>query len=205
MTSRAQHWESIYSAKGGDEVSWFEANPEVSTRLVLRAGVPGSVVDVGAGASALADALLAAGVAHVTLLDLSVRALAATSSRLAEQGLQVTTVAADVLTYAFDETFDVWHDRAVFHFLTDDADRASYVAQVRRALLPGGLLVVGTFAEDGPETCSGLPVRRYGTEALVEAFGSGFSPEHDKRVEHRTPWGAVQPFTWVVLRRAEPA
>jgi SAM-dependent methyltransferase len=197
----ASHWEGVYAAKGREDVSWYEESPEVSTRLVLSDGVPGSVVDVGAGASTLPDALLDAGVEHVTLLDLSMSALALTSVRLDERANRVTTIVADVLTHAFDEQYDVWHDRAVFHFLVEPQQRAAYVGQVSRALAPGGLLVVGTFAADGPESCSGLPVRRYDADALVAELGPGFTLVRTERAEHHTPWDSVQPFTWVVLRR----
>ncbi|QBR91273.1 class I SAM-dependent methyltransferase [Nocardioides euryhalodurans] len=197
----SSHWEGVYAAKGREDVSWYEESPEVSTRLVLSDGVPGSVVDVGAGASTLPDALLDAGVEHVTLLDLSMSALALTSVRLDERANRVTTIVADVLTHAFDEQYDVWHDRAVFHFLVEPQQRAAYVGQVSRALAPGGLLVVGTFAADGPESCSGLPVSRYDTDALVAELGPGFTLVHTERAEHHTPWDSVQPFTWVVLQR----
>ena len=197
----ASHWEGVYAAKGREDVSWYEESPAVSTRLVLSDGVPRSVVDVGAGASTLPDALLDAGVEHVTLLDLSMSALALTSVRLDERANRVTTIVADVLTHAFDEQYDVWHDRAVFHFLVEPQQRAAYVGQVSRALAPGGLLVVGTFAADGPESCSGLPVSRYDADGLVAALGPGFTLVHTERAEHHTPWDSVQPFTWVVLRR----
>jgi SAM-dependent methyltransferase len=169
--------------------------------LVLTDGVPATVIDVGAGASGLPDALLDAGVGRVTLLDLSMGALALTSARLGERANAVTTVVGDVLTHDFDEQYDVWHDRAVFHFLTEPEQRAAYARQVRRAVVPGGLVVIGTFASDGPETCSGLPVARYDAEALASELGEGFDLVESRRAEHHTPWDAVQPFTWVVLRR----
>jgi SAM-dependent methyltransferase len=196
----AGHWEQVY-ASGRDRVSWYEETPTLSTELLLSDGVPGHVLDVGAGASTLPDALLDAGVDHVTLLDLSMTALALTSVRLDERANRVTTIVADVLTHTFDEQYDAWHDRAVFHFLVEAEQRAAYSAQVRAALRPGGLLVVGTFAEDGPDSCSGLPVVRYDADALVAELGDGFTRVDARRAEHHTPWDSVQPFTWVVLRR----
>jgi len=196
----AAHWEQVY-ASGRDQVSWYEEAPTLSTGLLLSDGVPGHVIDVGAGASTLPDALLDAGVEHVTLLDLSMSALALTSVRLDERANRVTTIVADVLTHSFDEQYDAWHDRAVFHFLVQDEQRSAYVAQVRDALRPGGLLVIGTFAEDGPESCSGLPVVRYDADALAAVFGDDFTRVDTRRAEHHTPWDSIQPFTWVVLRR----
>ena len=200
-TDSSTHWETVWAGKGRESVSWYEESPDTSTALVLSGGVPRSVIDVGAGASMLLDA----GVDHVTLLDLSMSALALTSVRLEQRAHRVTTIVGDVLTAGFDEQYDVWHDRAVFHFLVEPEQRAAYVAQVVRALAPDGLLVVGTFAEDGPETCSGLPVARYDADALVSELGGaggGFSLVETRRAEHHTPWDSVQPFTWVVLRRS---
>ena len=197
---RQDHWEGVYAEKSLDDVSWFEATPETSLELVLSGGVPHDVVDVGAGASALVDGLLDAGVEQVTLLDLSSSALAATRARLGDRAAAATTVCGDVLTWAPSTAYDVWHDRAVFHFLTEAADREAYRDRVFSALRPGGLLVVGTFAADGPEQCSGLPTSRYDAAGLAAAFGDGFELVHTRRTEHHTPWGTIQPFTWVVLR-----
>jgi SAM-dependent methyltransferase len=198
----AAYWEQVYAEKGREDVSWYEETPATSARLILADGVPDSVVDVGAGASTLPDVLLEAGVGHVTLVDLSLSALALTQARLDHLANRVDTVVGDVLAWTPDRAYDVWHDRAVFHFLTDAADRAAYVAVLRRALAPGGRVVVATFAEDGPEQCSGLPVCRYSAEELAGELGEGFDLVHAERVEHTTPWGTVQPFTALVLRRA---
>ena len=195
------HWEQVYAEKPRDQVSWYEERPTTSSELVLSGGVPRSVIDVGAGASMLPDVLLEAGVEQVTLLDLSMSALALTAVRLEAQGQRATTIVADVLSHDFEEQYDVWHDRAVFHFLVEAGQRAAYASQLRAALRPGGLAVLGTFAEDGPEQCSGLPVARYDAASLAGELGEGFTLVESRRAEHHTPWDAVQPFTWVVLRR----
>lgn len=195
----AAHWDAVYSSKAADEVSWFQREPEVSLRLLQAAldGRPGRVVDVGAGASVLGDRLVATGW-QVTLLDVSAEALAGARARL---GDGATYVVADVLDWDPTEPVDAWHDRAVFHFLTDAADRSRYTALATRAVRTGGVVVLGAFAEDGPEQCSGLPTTRWSAAGLAAAFGAGWSLERSEREEHTTPWGAVQPFTWVVLRR----
>ena len=197
----AAHWERVY-ARGPEQASWYEESPDLSTELVLSDGVPGSVIDVGAGASLLPDALLDAGVERVALIDLSMTALALTATRLEERANRVTTMVGDVLTHRFDEHYDVWHDRAVFHFLTEREQREVYAAQARRAVRPGGLVVIGAFAEDGPDVCSGLPVERYDAASLAAELGEGFTLVVSRRAEHHTPRDAVQPFTWVVLRRS---
>ncbi len=204
MTDRAAYWDQVYAANAPESVSWYEPTPETSVRLVLSQGLPESVIDVGAGTSTLADELLEGGVPRVTTLDISLRALSLAHHRVGEQGLanRLTTIVGDVVGWTPDETYDVWHDRAVFHFLTDPADRAAYVDRVRTAV-PGGLVVVGTFAEDGPETSSGLPTVRYDAAGLAEEFADGFDVVTSERIEHHTPSGATQPFTWAVLRHVE--
>jgi SAM-dependent methyltransferase len=197
----ATHWDRVH---GGDERerSWFREDPGPSFRLVHDAasGPDAPVIDVGAGTSRLVDRLLAAGHTDVTVLDVSATALARLSERLGPDP-RVTAVIDDVRDWRPDRTYDVWHDRATFHFLVDDAEAAAYVASARTAVREGGHAVIATFAPDAPETCSALPVRRRDAAALAEAFGSAFELVHDEREEHRTPGGALQPFTWVVLRR----
>lgn len=196
--STSEHWNAVYGTKSAHEVSWFQADPATPLRLLAaHAPVPASVVDVGTGASLLADRLMDGGWRDVTVLDVSEEALAVVRGRL---GGRVTAVVADVLRWSPERTFDAWHDRAVFHFLVDPADRDRYVAVAQAAVARDGVLVVGTFAADGPEQCSGLPTARYDAEELAALF-RGFVLEHAEREEHVTPWGATQPFTWVVLRR----
>ncbi len=200
---RRQHWEHVYTTRADTEVSWFQREPLISLRLIeALAPANGSVIDVGGGASLLVDGLLERGFTDLTVLDISDHALDRVRERLGDRGRLVTLLRRDVVAWEPDRTFDIWHDRAVFHFLTDPAARDRYVANATRAVRRGGALVVATFAEDGPVQCSGLPVSRWSAPALEAAFSPRFSPLGREREEHVTPAGVVQPFTWVALRRA---
>ena len=200
---RRLHWDRVFEERGPAGVSWYERSPRMSLEMIglTGAGPQEAVVDVGGGASPLAGALVARGFGDVTVLDLSEVALLTARARLDPAGAGVRWVHADVLDWTANRTYGLWHDRAVFHFLVDADDRERYLATTRSAVRPGGHVVVGTFAEDGPATCSGLPVARYGTQALVDAFGAEFALVGARRHEHRTPGGSVQPFTWVAMRR----
>ena len=198
------HWDGVYASRSAEQVSWFQSRPSTSLRLIARAAAPAAgvaVVDIGAGASTLAGALLDAGYDDVTLLDISAEALDAVVRQLADRAGEVTRVEADLLTWEPGRAFDVWHDRAVFHFLRSTADIATYVDLASRALRPGGALVLGTFAEDGPTSCSGLSTTRYSSEQLAAVFAPAFALEHTEREQHQTPQGTTQLFTWVLLRR----
>lgn len=202
MNSRA-HWEQVYKTKGPDQVSWYQAEARLSRRLIERVSPDrgAHIIDVGAGASTLVDGLLAAGYHEITVVDLSPAALAVAQQRLGDRAAIVNWKAADVLTASFAPArFDVWHDRAVFHFLTAATDRAQYVAQVRTALRPGGHALVATFAEDGPTRCSGLDVARYSPAALHGEFGDDFEMLESHRELHTTPAGAQQAFTYCLCR-----
>jgi trans-aconitate methyltransferase len=200
----AEHWDEIYATRAVDQVSWFQRRPVTSLRLVEAAAPDRSaaIVDVGSGASSLVDRLLDDGHRDLTLVDVSARALDVVRMRLGDRAGRVTFVRSDVLDWAPDRGFDVWHDRAVFHFLTDDDDRARYVERATAAVRPGGLLIVATFAADGPTHCSGLPVRRHSADDLARTFAPAFTRQADEREEHVTPAEVVQPFSWIVLRRS---
>ena len=202
--SRQAHWQGVYTAKGEQEVSWFQARPELSLALIAAAGEPPrtSIVDVGGGASRLPDALLDAGCQDVTVLDISEAARATSRSRLGASANKVNWIAADVTTWEPSRRFDVWHDRAVLHFLTDAADRAAYVQRLYKALRSEGTAIIGTFALDGPEKCSGLPVVRYDATKLAETLGGSFTLVESRRHQHPTPWGTTQRFQFSVFRRA---
>ena len=200
---RRRHWDRVFEERGPTGVSWYERSPRMSLKMIglTGAGPQEAVLDVGGGASPLAGALLAGGFADVTVLDLSEVALRASRARLGSIGARVLWLNADVLDWMPDRTYGLWHDRAAFHFLIDAEDRERYVTTARSAVRPGGHAVVGTFAEDGPATCSGLPVARYDAQGLVNAFGADFALVGSRRHEHRTPGGSVQSLTWVVMRR----
>ena len=201
--SRQDHWENVYTSKGESQLSWFQETPALSLELIELAGVVRSsaIVDIGGGASRLADSLVSRGYEDVTVLDLSAAALAAARSRIGEEANRVTWIAADVTAWEPSRSYDLWHDRAAFHFLTLARDQAAYVARLRRALHPGGHAIIGTFASDGPERCSGLVVSRYDANRLAATLGSGFELIDARRHEHVTPWGATQKFQFSTFRR----
>lgn len=196
--STQQHWERVYTTKPATGVSWYSPHLSRSLELIERAtaGREARIIDVGGGASTLVDDLVERGDA-VTVLDLSEQALAVARDRLGPKAARVTWLAADVTTAELPEArYDVWHDRAVFHFLTDADARRRYVAQVRRAVKPGGHVIVATFAPDGPDRCSGLDVVRYDADALHAEFGSPFLKVDSAREVHQTPWGSDQQFVY---------
>lgn len=199
-----EHWEKVYSRKPAEEVSWFQPHAELSLQIIHDNLVPADarIVDVGGGASTLVDDLLASGYTNLTVLDLSGVALQTARSRLGARASAVTWREADVLNAELPANyFDVWHDRAVFHFLLTDDERQRYVAQVLRAVKPGALVIVATFAEDGPEKCSGLPVMRYSADALHSEFGLSFQLLGSVPESHLTPGGNVQRFMYCYCKR----
>ena len=196
------HWENVYRSKAERDVSWFEARPEISLALIAATGVGPNdpVIDVGGGASHLVDALLDAGFANLTVLDLSESALAAAKARLGARSAKVTWIAADVTAWDGPQTCELWHDRAAFHFLTEAKDRAAYATRVARAVRPGGHVIVGTFALDGPERCSGLPVVRHDAGSVGAALGPSFKLVESRNHAHRTPTGTIQRFQFSRFR-----
>jgi len=204
MQSR-EHWERVYTTKSATGVSWYQEHAEQSLRLIHQTGVPvdGAILDVGGGASTLVDDLQREGWTRVSVLDLSAAAMSAARARLGERAAAVRWIEGDILKVSLPEhAYDIWHDRAVFHFLTSEADRRAYVAQVMRSVKPQGHVIVATFAEDGPTQCSGLPVMRYSPAELHGQFGSSFSLLKQEREEHHTPGGVVQKFIYCYCRVA---
>lgn len=197
------HWENVYSSKGEMEVSWFQENPAPSLELIALAGLSAgaAIIDIGGGASRLVDALVEQKIGQITVLDLSAAALDAAKQRLGDRAAGVEWVVADVTTWEPLQTYDLWHDRAAFHFLTGASDRAAYVGHLKSAVRFGGYVIMGTFALDGPERCSGLPIVRYDAGMLGTMLGADFNLIDSRRHDHTTPWGAVQRFQFSTFRR----
>lgn len=198
------HWQDVYTRKSPQEVSWYQPEASTSLALIARTGLgpDAAILDVGGGASTLVDGLLARGFRHITVLDLAEAALAAARERLGERAAGVTWRAGDITTVALPaQAFDLWHDRAVFHFLTTPGARAAWRRQLLAALRPGGFVVLATFADDGPEKCSGLPVCRYSEAGLQAELGEAFELLESRREVHRTPGGNEQRFVYGLFRR----
>lgn len=198
------HWDKVYTTKATNAVSWFQPHADTSVGLIKATGaaLDASIIDVGGGASTLIDDLLALGYTSLTVLDLSAAALAAARQRLGGKASGVRWIEADITRANLpDREFDIWHDRAVFHFLTSPQERAAYVQAVFRAVKPGGHVIVATFAEDGPNQCSGLPVMRYRPDELHAEFGEAFTLLKHEKEAHHTPSGTVQQFVYCYCRR----
>jgi 2-polyprenyl-3-methyl-5-hydroxy-6-metoxy-1,4-benzoquinol methylase len=197
-----QHWNQIYSTKLLEETSWFQDDPATSLRLITSVSdAADSVIDIGAGGSFLVDELLENGYQDVTVLDISDHVLDQVQQRITGKKKSVSVIASDVTSWVPSRKFNVWHDRAVFHFLVEPVAVETYKEVLRQALSSDGVAIIGTFAEDGPESCSCLPIQRYSAEDLVRVFSGDFVLEKSERETHLTPWRAEQSFTWVVLRR----
>lgn len=202
-TSQQDHWTRVYEEKAPSAVSWYQAEPAPSLRALDRfgAGPSSSLIDVGGGASNLVDALLAQGWRDVTVLDIAAPALEAAKARLGPSADQVHWEVADITEWQTSRKYDVWHDRAVFHFLTEPEQREAYRRALETGVTKGGLVILATFALDGPEKCSGLPVQRYDPSSLAAELGSTFQLLEGWRDEHVTPWGSTQSFNWCAFRR----
>jgi len=197
------HWETIYTEKAPDAVSWYRPHLETSLAFIEQAasGRSASVIDVGGGESTLVDDLLARGYENITVLDISQTAIHANRKRLGQASKRVQWIVADITKVDLEPSaFDVWHDRAVFHFLTSPGDRIAYVRQVAHAVKPGGHVIVSTFGPEGPTKCSGLDVVRYDAEALHNEFGVHFRLLTSSKELHRTPFGTVQQFLYCYCR-----
>ena len=202
-TERQAHWENVYTTKAEDEVSWFQEKPTNWLEFIHASGVGknAAIIDVGGGEARLVDVLLDEGYTDIAILDLSEKALAVTKARLGHSAAQVRWIVADVTSWEPERTYDLWHDRAAFHFLTEPADRDAYVARLLKALRPGGHLIIGTFALHGPQRCSGLPVVRYNAMSLGQTLGPSFELVETQNHEHHTPMDRIQRFQFSWFRR----
>jgi len=201
--SRKTHWEHVYQTKAADAVSWYRPHLEQSLALIAHAAGDhaAAIIDVGGGESTLVDDLLADGYRDVTVLDISPTAIEVARKRLGNNAARVTWLAADITAAELPaHRYDVWHDRAVFHFLTEPQQRAAYVRQVARAVKPGGHVIVATFGPEGPQQCSGLEVERYDADALHDEFGSHFRLMDSATELHETPFGTTQQFVYCLCK-----
>jgi len=201
---RHAHWKNVWTARDADKVSWFQADPALSLRLIDQAGLrrDAAIVDVGGGRSPLAGRLVEQGFTNVAVLDIAEEALAQAHQELGTLGDDVTWIAADILDWhPVPGLFDLWHDRALCHFFTSCQDQAAYARTLRTALAPDGIAIIATFAPDGPQSCSGLTVARHDGASLLAMLGDDFVLEQELADAHTTPNGAEQRFRWCVLRR----
>jgi SAM-dependent methyltransferase len=201
--SGQEHWEAVYGRKAADQVSWYRPHLERSLRIIENAALPldAEIIDVGGGASTLVDDLILRGYSNLTVLDISAAAIACAKTRLGGAADSVKWIAGDITLVDLPEhEYALWHDRAVFHFLRDPEQRRRYVTAARRALMPGGHIVVATFGPEGPERCSGLDVVRYSADGLHAEFGEQFRKVSSQTEIHTTPWGAEQEFVYCYCR-----
>lgn len=202
-TDPRSHWDKVYAEKVEDELSWTQRAPAMSLRMIQRCELAhdAPIVDVGAGASRLVDDLIDVGYRDVSLLDISTNALERVRERLRDRSDLIERIVADVTTWEPSRSYKLWHDRAVLHFLTEPDRRQGYLDALNAGLERGGHFIVATFAPDGPEKCSGLPVVRYGADDLAALLGEAWTLQEAEREDHVTPGGRVQPFTWCRFRR----
>lgn len=205
MAGRTEHWEAVYVTKAADTVSWYQPSPKPSLDALARLEPAQStgLIDVGGGASNLVDALLERGWSDLTVLDIAQPALDVARARLGGRADEVQWIATDITSWRPQRTYRIWHDRAVFHFLTDAADRRGYRAALEQGLAAGGHLIMATFAIGGPKQCSGLPIVQYDAGSLSSELGEAFRLLDSWREEHVTPGGGVQAFNWCLFRKGE--
>jgi len=203
--SPKNHWDSVYCNEAPHEVTWYQTVPEGSLRMLEQAGAKpdSSIIDVGGGTSTLSAHLLDRRFRNLTVLDISSRALETAIRLLGPEAGYVRWIEADIMQYEFKEQFDIWHDRAVFHFLTDAGQRRDYVQALEKAVRQGGHVIISTFGVDGPDQCSGLPVMRYSPAALSAEFGAGYGLFECRKEIHMTPTGHLQHFIYCLFRKKD--
>ena len=203
MEEKKEHWEKIYGSKGLHEVSWYERLPEISLKLIEQLNLPedSAIIDVGGGDSLLTDHLLKMGFYNLSVLDISGVVLERARSRLEEKAKRIKWIESNILDFEPSGQYDLWHDRATFHFLTRETDKQEYFRILTRAMNTGGYLVIGTFSEQGPQKCSGLPVQQYSEESMSAFFRPVFQNVRFVRYEHHTPFNTVQNFIYGCFKK----
>jgi SAM-dependent methyltransferase len=200
---RKKHWENIYQNKDLQNLSWYEATPATSLEFLRRFNVPvtAKIIDIGGGDSLLADHLLALGYRDITVLDISGTAIDKAKKRLGDKASMVKWIVADAATFQPTEVYDFWHDRAAFHFLTSEKEIDAYINTIKQNLKPGGILVIGTFSEDGPKKCSGIEIKQYSEDALSNRLQKFFKKVKCIKVDHKTPFNTIQNFIFCSFRK----
>ena len=203
MDEKRQHWDKVYSEKQPTEVSWYEPMPQVSLELIRSCGVSkdAAIIDVGGGDSFLAEFLISLGYNDVTVVDISSKAIERAKLRMCEKADEVKWIVADAADFQPERIYDLWHDRAAFHFLTEDSQKNGYLDAARKAIKPGGFVILGTFSNKGPEKCSGLPVQRYSVSEMCRLFEADFEMLSGKNLDHLSPSGKTQNFTFCSFQK----
>lgn len=203
MEDQQKHWNQVYENKKPTEVSWYEPMPETSLNYITECKLENeaAIIDIGGGDSFLAEFLLARGFKDITVVDISEKAIERAKERLGEKAEEIQWIVADAADFSPERQYDLWHDRAAFHFLTEAMHVQKYLSTLRKAVKPGGSVILGTFSETGPTKCSGLEVRQYSIKELQELFSEGFTPISCKNTDHDTPSGATQNFTFCSFRK----
>lgn len=199
-----KHWEKVYAEKTPEEVSWYQSSPNLSLKMIAttQLSLTDPIIDIGCGASTLLDHLVTLGYSDITVLDISKTALSCAQKRLGEAGKNIRWEEANICAFKPQHSYILWHDRAVFHFLTDPGERAQYLQVLNSSLAPGGYVILATFALDGPEKCSGLPVQRYSSELLKQTLGGSYQPLLQDQEIHRTPAGREQKFIYTLFKKS---
>lgn len=202
---RKKHWESIYQSKESDEVSWFQSKPTTSLEFIQRYDLPRSsrIIDIGGGDSLLVDHLLNMGYQDITILDISEKAIEKAKKRLGDKADKVKWIIEDAANFQTTEKYDFWHDRAAFHFLTDENEIEKYLNTLNKGVKPKGILVIGTFSEDGPEKCSGINIKKYSERTMTDRLKNFFEKIKCITIDHKTPSGSIQNFIFCSFSRIE--
>lgn len=203
MNENQQHWDKVYSEKAPTEVSWYEPMPQVSLELIRACNLPkeAAIIDVGGGDSFLAEFLVAQAYKDVTVVDISNNAIERAKERMCEKADEVSWIAADITEFTSERQYDLWHDRATFHFMTNEQQKERYLITLKQAVKPGGYVIMGTFSDQGPEKCSGLEITRYSIADLNKLFEKDFNVISGKNLDHETPSGGKQNFTYCCFQK----